>query len=158
MLRKDQKFLEAYRQKKLVLMDDALKSDEGKPRKWNHKCWGSYSEKKTKPFFFPFRFWLAGSRLGLDNSKLWVRGSNQGPDNDTKTNKELEEQLIHLKSLKQGVILLSLGLIGISPYYWGTSPHIKQIGCNTFLQIYSSDKDPINILTGGYKGYIRKLL
>jgi len=33
MLRKDQKFLEAYRQKKLVLMDDALKSDEGKPRK-----------------------------------------------------------------------------------------------------------------------------
>lgn len=59
---------------------------------------------------------------------------------------------MHLKSLKQWVKRLGLGLIGISPYYWGTLPHIEQIGCNTFLQIHSSDKDPINILTRGYKG------
>lgn len=114
--------------------------------------------KRKQSHFFSFRFWLASGRLGLDNSKLWVRGSNQGTYNNTKTNKELEEQLMHLKSFKQGVILLGLGLIGISPYYWGTSPHMKQIGCNTFLQIHSSDKDPINILTRDYKGYIRRLL
>jgi hypothetical protein len=76
----------------------------------------SHSEKKTEPFF-SFKFQLASGRLGLDNSKLWVRGSNQGTDNTTKTNKELQEQLMHLKSFKQGVILIGLGLIGISPYY-----------------------------------------
>ena len=46
----------------------------------------SYSEKKTEPFF-SFRLRLASGRLGLDNSKLWVRGSNRGTDNNTKTNK-----------------------------------------------------------------------
>ena len=43
----------------------------------------SKSEKKTEPFF-AFRFQLASGRLGLDNSKLWVRGSNQGTNNNTK--------------------------------------------------------------------------